>query len=310
MKIFLSWHGARSRLIAEALHDWLPRVIQAAKPFFSPEMEKGTKWSTEIDSALEGTRFGIICLTPDNLESTWIHYETGALSKTADAIIWTFLQGLKHKDVPQPLGKFHHTLAEKDDVFRLVTSINGRLAEVGGESLLAPLLRDNFETYWPRLEDKLKEAETVSVNDDDSEQGVARESSRGDPDILGEILELARNQERRLSTIEGRFVGPSPSPSASPSAPPPYRNDFYKEITLHLTVEEPNVLALVEGFSNGFQQSIPGTMIGLTNVTESQVRLAIKFPYPVDEDFVDDVLHKLTRDLGVKMGGYSSNPAW
>lgn len=156
----------------------------------------------------------------------------------------------------------------------------------------------------------MKQAETVSMRDDESEEEVASESSRDNRDILGEILELARNQERRLSTIEGRFVGPSPSPSASPSAPPPYRNDFYREITLHLTVEEPNVLALVEGFSNGFQQSIPGTMIGLTEVKESQVRLAIKFPYPVDEDFVDDVLHKLTRDLGVMMRGYSSNPAW
>jgi hypothetical protein len=68
MKIFLSWHGKRSRAIAEALNDWLRRVIQAVKPFYSPEIEKGAKWSSELDSALEGTRFGIICLTPDNLE--------------------------------------------------------------------------------------------------------------------------------------------------------------------------------------------------------------------------------------------------
>ena len=29
MKIFLSWSGPRSRAIAEALNDWLKRVIQA-----------------------------------------------------------------------------------------------------------------------------------------------------------------------------------------------------------------------------------------------------------------------------------------
>jgi TIR domain-containing protein len=113
MKIFLSWHGQRSRAIAEALNDWLRRVIQAVKPFYSPDIEKGAKWSSEIDSALEGTRFGIICLTPDNLDSTWIHYEAGALSKTKDALIWTFLHELTAGDVPQPLGKSQHTIAEK-----------------------------------------------------------------------------------------------------------------------------------------------------------------------------------------------------
>lgn len=94
MKIFFSWSGARSRAVAEALNDWLPRVIQAVKPFYSPEIEKGAKWSNEIDDALEGTRFGIVCLTPDNLSSTWIHYETGALSKTSGALIWTFYRDL------------------------------------------------------------------------------------------------------------------------------------------------------------------------------------------------------------------------
>src|SRR5258708_4089751 len=147
MKIFLSWHGARSRAVAEALNDWLRRVIQAVKPFYSPEIEKGAKWSSEIDSALEGTRFGIICLTPDNLDSTWIHYEAGALSKTKDALIWTFLHELDAGDVPQPLGKFQHTVAEKTDTFQLLRTINERLADVGGEPLNDALLTENFELF-------------------------------------------------------------------------------------------------------------------------------------------------------------------
>ena len=119
MKIFISWSGNSSRLVAEALNDWLPRVIQAVKPFHSSEIDKGAKWSNEIDDALEGTHFGIICLTPDNLDSPWIHYEVGALSKeTKDSSIWTFLLQLKPSDVRQPLGKFQHTLAQKIDVFK------------------------------------------------------------------------------------------------------------------------------------------------------------------------------------------------
>jgi hypothetical protein len=162
MKIFLSWSGSCSRAVAEALNDWLRRVIQAVKPFYSAEIEKGAKWSSQIDDALAGTQLGIICLTPDNLKSTWIHFETGALSKTKDALIWTFLHGLTPGDVPQPLGKFQHTLANKADTLLLVKAINGRLGEIGGEPLGEQLLEENFETFWPQLELRLIAAEKLA----------------------------------------------------------------------------------------------------------------------------------------------------
>ena len=113
MKIFLSWSGPQSRAIAEALNDWLRRVIQAVKPFYSPDIEKGAKWSNEIDAALEGTSFGIICLTPDNLNSPWIHFEAGALSKTPGALIWTFLCGLTAADVPLHSASFSTLLLKE-----------------------------------------------------------------------------------------------------------------------------------------------------------------------------------------------------
>jgi len=212
MKIFLSWHGKRSRAIAEALNDWLHRVIQAVKPFYSPDIEKGAKWSSEIDSALEGTRFGIICLTPDNLESTWIHYEAGALSKTKDAMIWTYLHELTPGDVPQPLGKFQHTVAEKSDTFELLRTINKRLAEVGGEPLTDALLADNFDLFWPKLAERLSAAKSIPLLKL-PRKTVEMEMPRDERAILNEILELVRNQERKLSRLDdfSRFPRLSPS---------------------------------------------------------------------------------------------------
>lgn len=189
MKIFLSHSGARSRAVATALNDWLKRVIQAVKPFYSPEIEKGAKWSNELDVALEGTRFGIICLTPDNLNSTWIHYEAGALSKTPDALIWTFLHGINPGDVPQPLGKYQHTIAEKDDVLKLLRSINGRLSDVGGEPIDGTLLTENFEVFWPKLEEKLNAVEKIEKQNTQIHYLDEREK-------LTEILETVREQYR------------------------------------------------------------------------------------------------------------------
>lgn len=196
MKIFISWSGARSRAIAEALNDWLKRVIQAVKPFYSPEIEKGAKWSSEVDSALEDTRFGIICLTPDNLESRWIHYEAGALSKTPDAIIWTFLHGITPGDVPQPLGKFMATEANKNDVQKMLRAINKRLADIGGEPVDSVVLTENFELYWPKLEEKLRVAEQLSGQKLQLADGLSAEKQRDEREILLEILEIARSQQR------------------------------------------------------------------------------------------------------------------
>jgi TIR domain len=203
MKIFLSWSGPRSRAIAEALNDWLRRIIQAVKPFYSPEIEKGVKWSSEIDDALEGTSFGIVCLTPDNLASPWIHFEAGALSKAKDAKIWTFLHGLTPADVPPPLGKFQHTVAEKEDTLLLVKTINRRLDEVGGESLNERLLEDNFETFWPQLKAKLDASQKVGELQSRPNQ---TEKQRDERAILNEILESVRNQERRLTSVEASLA--------------------------------------------------------------------------------------------------------
>ena len=183
MKIFLVWSGPRSFDIAKALNDFLPRMIQAVKPFFSHEIDKGAKWANEIGVALEGTRFGIVCLTPDNLQNTWIHYETGALSKTKDALIWTYLSGLNKADVPQPLGMFQHTLASKDETLKLLRTINKHLNDAGGESLKEEILKDNFTAFWPALEDRIRAAMNIS------EQARKERVPRNQEAVLEEILE-------------------------------------------------------------------------------------------------------------------------
>jgi TIR domain len=125
MDVFLSWSGARSKAAAQPLEGWLPLVINAVEPWISAEMDKGTRWDDEISARLEKTKVGVICLTTDNLDEKWIHFEAGALSKSKDAYVCTLLIDIKNPgNVEYPLAKFQATKAEKDDVYRLVKTIN------------------------------------------------------------------------------------------------------------------------------------------------------------------------------------------
>ena len=206
MKIFVSWSDPQSKIIAESLDKWLPKVFQSVETFFSPNIEKGTRGGDEINVALEGTSFGIICLTPGSLKSNWIHYEAGALAKTTSdpkTRIWTLLQGLRHSDVEQPLAQFQHTLAEKEDIFRLVGSINKSLEK----PLLSENLRETFETWWPKLDTKLKEASALESSGQNTVSGLGKRSDR---EVMDEILEILRSQgreselsrKRRMSRID------------------------------------------------------------------------------------------------------------
>jgi len=71
--------------IAKALREWLLRVIQAIEPWMSDsDADKGIRWEQRIGQELEETRFGIFCLTPENLDSRWLNFEAGAIAKTVD----------------------------------------------------------------------------------------------------------------------------------------------------------------------------------------------------------------------------------
>src|SRR5262245_5398162 len=104
VRVFLSWSGERSRRLAEELRGWLPAALQFVRPYFSPEdVEKGTRWGSEIMKELELSHVGIICVTNDNIEKPWLLFESGALSKISEkAKVCTLLFGVTAADVSGP----------------------------------------------------------------------------------------------------------------------------------------------------------------------------------------------------------------
>jgi hypothetical protein len=198
MKIFLSWSGDLSLKIALAFRDWLPSVIQAVKPYVSSEdIDKGTRWSTDIAKELEASLYGILCITPSNMSAPWINFEAGALSKTIDkANVSPFLFNVKRSEVQGPLLQFQSTVNEKEDVARLITSINRRLEPK--DKLDDTLLSKSFDVWWPQLREQLD----ALPPEDDQQSLVLRAEATNKDAILEELLELARNQQKLLRSPE------------------------------------------------------------------------------------------------------------
>lgn len=104
MKVFISWSGDLSHDLAEAFRTSLPGALQTVRPYFTPaDIEKGTRWSNEIAKELESSDVGVLFVTRDNINSSWLLYEAGALSKSLDKLrVCPMFFGLTHTDLPAP----------------------------------------------------------------------------------------------------------------------------------------------------------------------------------------------------------------
>lgn len=197
MRVFISWSGRRSQVVAEALRDWLVRVIQRLEPWVSTEdIRAGARWQTDISGVLATTKFGILCLTPESLESRWLNFEAGALAKTIDnaTFVCPYLIGLGQGDVPLPIGQFQAKTADYEGTKSLVLTINSALGEF---SLPERQLEDSFETYWPRLRDTLD-------NLPQADESVVQK--RDTSEVLDEILSTVRGLARQPSSLDLLFA--------------------------------------------------------------------------------------------------------
>lgn len=187
MKVFLSWSGQTSRAVAEALHRWLPSVIQFAEPWMSAEdISKGMRWSSVVARKLMETSFGIICVTRDNVGAPWLLFEAGALSKTIDnTFVCPYLVGVEPNELKGPLAQFQAAKADREDTKRLLYAINS----ANKRSLPEKRIDEVFNALWPRLQKLLHTTRSTPE---------ARPNNGTDNnELLGEILSRVRDLSPR-----------------------------------------------------------------------------------------------------------------
>ena len=237
MKVFISWSGDLSRGIAELLKDWIEQCIQSVEVFFSSDdIEKGERWDSRLTNELNASNFGIVCLTAENINAPWIHFEAGALSKKLDSRVGTLIIDTKISDIKGPLSTFQATKLEENDMLKLLSSINSAQEN----ALTEEKLKNSFKAFWPEFIKKAKalcEKHSVASTEKKSEARIDVESA------LEEILQLTRMQTSILKDPK-TLVPPEyldvfiNRDSSRVEEIYEYLYDYVRQIYAHLPIEE------------------------------------------------------------------------
>lgn len=192
MKVFISWSGEPSRRVADLLRKYLPCMIQDLEPFMSQhDLASGGRWTEQLSKELEQSNFGIVCLTPDNLQSPWILFEAGALTKhVGGRACCLLLRGLGLADVSGPLSQFQNRTFTREEFQKLLFDMN----ELLDESLEEPNLQMIFDKWWPDLNEEV----TAALADPKLDAPI--EHKRDQSDVLEELLLRVRNIQRSLES--------------------------------------------------------------------------------------------------------------
>jgi hypothetical protein len=183
MKIFISWSGKRSHDIALALGDWLKDVIQILDPFVSSDIDKGVTWFNVIGESLKNSSFGVLCLTPENLNSDWVLFEAGALFKgIPGSRVVPLLFNIKPSDLTGPLSQFQSATdcQNVEQLFQLASSINNLIDNKLDEDRLRKAVNRSVDDFLSKIEG-------LSKFEDE------KKDFREDREVLDEILNLSRN---------------------------------------------------------------------------------------------------------------------
>jgi hypothetical protein len=199
LKIFISWSGERSKSVAKALKDWLPIVVQYVDPWMSDrDIKSGERWFLEISKQLEDAQFGIICLTPENIEKPWILFEAGALAKHLDfSRVVPLLLDLKTYELQEcPFGQFQAQKIDREGIEKLIISIQSFAAmNITDDAPKDEHVLKAFEKQWPDLKAMMKDAPLATSQ---------KKPSRNIEDILEDLISSTRNMHTLIKENMGK----------------------------------------------------------------------------------------------------------
>ena len=120
------------------------------KPYYTPaDIEKGAKWNDEISKELNEASVCIIALTRESLDSKWIMFEAGAISR-GNAPVCAILFDIEPTDIQGPLEAFQATKFSKKEINQLLTTVNSKAGDRALDQSVWRTFLKNGGPNWKR----------------------------------------------------------------------------------------------------------------------------------------------------------------
>ncbi|MCB1345585.1 MAG: toll/interleukin-1 receptor domain-containing protein, partial [Rhodobacteraceae bacterium] len=175
--------------------EWLPLVLQYAKPWVSDkDISAGDRWAQAIAGELESSNFGILCITPENINSEWILFEAGALSKSMlDAKVIPLLFGLELSDLSGPLSQFQALKVDQQGMLDVAKAINAVAENKAADATIEQLV----PALWGQLQQKF---------DAIPGKEISEKQMRPQTEILEELVSQVRGLGARMRDFEPEIM--------------------------------------------------------------------------------------------------------
>lgn len=239
------------------------------------DIDAGDRWAESVAKELEASNFGIICVTRENVSSSWILFEAGALAKSMNGSrVIPLLFDLDFRDITGPLAQFQAKKLEKSGVGEVVQSINQSADQPDDQSRAGQL----FDALWPQLESAVAEIST---------DGEPAKRSRPQGEVLEELVASIRTLDARV-----REMGDM---GASPRRRRSLKRDRMLQMELaHMSMEGPGDPVTILALASQFREGVPW----LADMGTEAYRAVVD-----ESPHADQMVRRFLRDVDTAMHG-------
>lgn len=155
-QLFISWSGNIGKEIADLIYDWMDRMYEGipSKVFFSTEIRPGTIGLNEILDALDCCDRGFFIITRERMNSPWIYFEAGAISKgnRDKRIVPIYVDVERDEIINAPLPSFQSNISFSfDNLFSLIQMTGNELGWTFNQSYTYNKMQSISEEFSRRI---------------------------------------------------------------------------------------------------------------------------------------------------------------
>ena len=151
--VFISWHSDAQEIgkkIADCFRKHFGNIFGKEISVFESHVDIKHGWTKELSTALDNSKYGIILLTPQALDSAWMYYEFGVLRRTPEHV-WCFPFGKVNRD-KTPFAINQYLEFSEDELSKMLeTIVKKELADdfIGWDE--GSTIRNKIKEYVPQL---------------------------------------------------------------------------------------------------------------------------------------------------------------